>query len=162
MDADKLNAALTAFVLATLMKKTVSLILPVLIPSWRFFKAVEPSPRVQWAVGGAEQSQAADWQEYQPRPQTLSIGRMLQRLFWNPAWNDALFVVSCAERIALGRTTHSINEIETRVRRDIHAAGKGGQGGTFKFRLVFVHHDGGQRVEDVVFLSDPASVGDPI
>jgi hypothetical protein len=87
---------------------------------------------------------------------------MLQRLFWNPAWNDALFVVSCAERIALGRTAHSINEIETRVRRDIHAAGKGGQAGTFQFRLVFVHHDDRQRVEDIVFLSDPASVGDPI
>ncbi|WP_281992055.1 hypothetical protein [Sulfitobacter geojensis] len=86
---------------------------------------------------------------------------MLQRLFWNPAWNDALFVVSCAERIALGRTAHSIHEIETRVRRDIHAAGKGGQAGTFQFRLVFVHYDGGQRVEDIVFLSHPAFVGDP-
>jgi hypothetical protein len=141
------------------MMKTVSLILPVLIPSWRFFKAVEPSPRVQWAVLDAEQTGDPDWQEYQPRPKTLSLMQMLCRLVWNPAWNDALFVVSCAERIALGPTRHSINEIEQRILREIKTAGRAARGDVFQFRLVFVHHDGSQLIEDVVFLSDAQPVG---
>lgn len=141
------------------MLKTISLILPVLIPSWRFFKAVEPSPRVQWTMFDPEETSEPAWQEYQPRPKSVSVLQMIRRLFWNPAWNDALFVVSCAERIALGEMAHSITEIQRRIIRDISRLQPDLYGEMLQFRLVFVHHDNTGFVQDVVFLSDPFAVG---
>lgn len=68
---------------------------------------------------------------------------MIRRLFWNPDWNDTLFVVSCAERIQENPTEHNIAEIKRRISEDVSQ-------GAFQFRLVFVHRDG----EDIVFVSD--------
>ncbi|MEM9341792.1 MAG: hypothetical protein AAGA87_01980 [Pseudomonadota bacterium] len=115
------------------------LVLPVLIPSWRFFKAIEPSPRVQWAMA----SDSPVWLEFRPRPFRVSRLEMIRRLFWNPDWNDTLFVVSCAERIQENPTEHNIAEIKRRISEDVSQ-------GAFQFRLVFVHRDG----EDIVFVSD--------
>ncbi|MDF3413829.1 MULTISPECIES: hypothetical protein [unclassified Sulfitobacter] len=142
------------------MLKTISLILPVLIPSWRFFKAVEPSPRVEWAIVPRDAEGASNWTPYQPRPQAVSLGEMFRRLLWNPAWNDALFVVSCAERIALGiePTSHSVNEIQRRILRDINGLDLGVDEGLMQFRLVFVYRDDTGFVQDVVFVSEPVPV----
>lgn len=143
------------------MLKTISLILPVLIPSWRFFKAVEPSPRVEWAIVPRDAKGACNWTPYQPRPKAVSLGKMFRRLLWNPAWNDALFVVSCAERIALGiePTSHSVNEIKRRILRDINGLGLGVDEGLMQFRLVFVYRDDTGFVQDVVFVSEPVPAG---
>lgn len=142
------------------MLKTISLILPVLIPSWRFFKAVEPSPRVEWAIVPRDAEGVCNWTPYQPRPQAVSLGEMFRRLLWNPAWNDALFVVSCAERIALGiePTSHSVNEIQRRILRDINGLDLGVDEGLMQFRLVFVYRDDTGFVQDVVFVSEPVPV----
>ena len=90
------------------MWKTLSFVLPVLMPSWRFFKTIEPSPRVEFAIIG-EDGKIEGWCDAFPRPATLSPCQITRRLFWNPAWNDALFMVSCAERIAEQPTYYSIN-----------------------------------------------------
>ncbi|MGC1503701.1 MAG: hypothetical protein WA782_06120 [Sulfitobacter sp.] len=137
------------------MFKTVSLILPVLIPSWRFFKSVEPSPRVQWALLEAGSTGEPAWQDFQPRPTVVPVSQMIRRLFWNPAWNDALFVVSCAERIALEPTDHSISEIQRRILRDIRRINPNAQDALVQFRLVFVHENAAGMVRDEVFRSDP-------
>lgn len=119
------------------MWKILSLILPVLIPSWRFFRAVDPSPRVQWlARDGA-------WHEMRPRPQRLGPGTMLRRLLWNPAWNDTLFVVSCAERLEQGPDPIALREIARRV--------PGGP--DTRFRIVFLHDDGASVTQDVILVS---------
>ena len=123
------------------MIRLLSLILPVLIPSWRFFSVVDPSPRVQWQRVGER-----DWHAFRPRPARISPLALLRRLFWNPQWNDTLFVVSCAERIERGPDPLAVSEIAARI-----AAGRRGR---LRFRLVFVHHDGAGLVEDVVFTSD--------
>jgi len=136
------------------MWKTIFLILPVLVPSWRFFKTIEPSPRVQWTLIPDCGDAAEDWQEFRARPENVSPFQMLLRLFWNPAWNETLFLVSCAERIQEHPTDHSINEIRRRilhefVRTPIDAVGK-----RFQFRLVFVHRDGPKISKEIVFLSE--------
>ena len=140
------------------MWKTLSLILPVLIPSWRFFKAIEPSPRVQWSFLSDVDSHARDWQDFRPRPLAVTPLQMLGRLFWNPAWNDTLFVVSCAERIEQQPTDHSITEIARRIQADIEQSQVDASAQFFRFRLVFVHRDGTGLVEDIVFLSDPVAI----
>lgn len=101
------------------MWRTIGLLLPALIPSWRFFKSIEPSPRIQWrwdAPGGDH-----DWREFRPRPQSVSVLQMIKRLFWNPDWSDYLYVVSCAERIQQDPTAHSIEEIRRAICQDLFA-----------------------------------------
>lgn len=86
---------------------------------------------------------------------------MLRRLIWNPAWNEALFLISCAERIQQQPTDHSIAEIRTRILRQIRRGGIDPGGAALQFRLVFVHRQGPALVEDVVFLSAPWPIPDP-
>lgn len=76
---------------------------------------------------------------------------MIGRLFWNPAWNDALFMVSCGERIAEQPTDHSINEITQRIRQlpQVQGMDRG------QFRLTFVSRICGRLHREVVFVSDP-------
>jgi len=126
------------------MRKTLSLVLPVLIPSWQFFKTIEPSPRVQWARIDGD---APRWQEFRPRPQRLGPAQMLRRLFYNAAWNEALFLVSCAERIEAEPTAHSITEIQRRILATLPHM----PDATLQFRLIFIDRNG----QDLLYRSAP-------
>lgn len=79
---------------------------------------------------------------------------MFYRLFWNPAWNDALFVVSCAERIAQHPARHSIDEINRRILSDINKLPIDVTGKQMRFQLVFVHRDETGLSQEIVFLSE--------
>ena len=138
---------LRAGALTTVMLASLRLILPVLLPSWRFFKTVEPSPRVEWALVGA------DWQALCAVPDQVTPLQMVARLFWNAARNDALFMVSCAERIEEEPTAHSIAEITQRVRDAIALSAE--RGPSAQFRLVFVSRKGARITREVLFVSDP-------
>ena len=135
------------------MWKTLSFVLPVLMPSWRFFKTIEPSPRVEYAIIGAGEDRE-DWREAFPRPVALSLRQIIGGLFWSPAWNDALFVVSCAERIAEQPTEHSINEISQRIMKLPQVQGAA----QARFRLTFVSRPRGMLHREVVFVSDPFAI----
>lgn len=140
------------------MWRTILLILPILIPSWRFFKSIEPSPRVQWGLTSADTVTPINWQEFRPRPAYLSPFQIFRRLFWNPAWNESLFLVSCAERLQENPTEHSINEIRQRILREIAqmpaSATNPSTAKMLQFRLLFVHRDGAQLTKEILFTSD--------
>jgi len=119
------------------MLHLLHLLLPALIPSWRFFKTVEPSPRVQWSL---VKDGARDWQEYAARPASVSAIQMLCRLFWNPRWNDALYMVSLAERETIAACPHSKAEISQRIRRKLLTS-RPAQDGVFQFRILYVFRD---------------------
>lgn len=136
------------------MLKTLSLILPIVLPSWRFFKTIEPSARVQWATLDAPQR----WHAFRPRPAQVSVMSMLARLFWNPQWNETLYVVSCVERQHLASNDHSIAQIKTRLAQDIVQTGAAPVGAEFRFRLVFAQRVGAQMVEDIVYVSPPCTL----
>ena len=137
------------------MWRPLKLLLPALVPSWRFFKSVEASPRVQWTldpVGISEQ-----WQEFRPRPERVPALQMSVRLFWNPIWNESLFLVSCAERIQQEPTGHSIREIRERIWADLsRISDPQSVPEALRFRLVFVQREGSTLVEQVVFRSSSA------
>jgi hypothetical protein len=133
------------------MIKTLSLILPVLMPSWRFFETIEPSPRIQWAVV----KEPPDWKEFRPRPHLVSPTQMFLRLFWNPAWSDTLFATSCAERVLQNPTAHSIEEIQRRILADIGGTQTNASGTLVQFRMILVHRHGKGLSQDTVFVSDP-------
>ena len=131
--------------------RVISLLLPALIPSWRFFKSVAPSPRVEYRViGGAA---ACDWVEDRPRPATLSPATFLRRMVWNPNWNEQLFLVACAERMIEEPSSHSLQEILIRVARLLEA-----EEGLLQIRLVFIAREGEALVKTVEYESDPVPI----
>ena len=136
------------------MLKTVKLLLPALIPSWRFFDTIAPSPRIEFTLLKAAHDVPENWQEFRPRPAHLSLGSMLKRLFWNPRWNETLFLVSCAERLMENGAEHSAHEIAKRIQTELEQkAVYSRQMLYFKFRLAFVHRQGIRLQEDITFTS---------
>ncbi len=129
------------------MLPTVKLLLPALIPSWRFFDEIAPSPRIEFAVLENEDSVADGWQELRPRPAHVSVGEMLKRLVWNPRWNASLFLVSCAERLMQHPTDHSEREIVRRIAAE-HPTAK-----YVQFRLVFIARIGEVLHQEVPYVS---------
>lgn len=130
------------------MLRLMSLFLPTVIPSWRFFQTVAPSPRIEYRLITGEQ--AGDWHEDRPRLAHLSFGQMLRRMLWNPDWNEQLYLVSCSERLIEAPSQHSLDEISTRVARLLPHGPQ-----LLQIRLVFVSREGAQIVKLVEYESTP-------
>ncbi len=80
---------------------------PVLIPSWRFFDAVGPSPRIEYAVAEHAAAAPAQWHALPLTVANVSLRQMLWRLLYSAARNDVLFLVSCCERVLEAASDHS-------------------------------------------------------
>jgi hypothetical protein len=124
------------------------LLLPALIPSWRFFDTIAPSPRIEYALLHDPHAVVA-WQEFRPRPACLSFGQMLLRMVWNPRWNESLYLVTCAERLMANPTAHSEREIIERIKAECADA----SAPWLQFRLVFVSRQGEGTRKDITFTS---------
>ncbi|OIQ44287.1 MAG: hypothetical protein BM558_08445 [Roseobacter sp. MedPE-SW] len=133
------------------MLRLLTLFLPTVIPSWRFFKTVAPSPRIEYRLIAGES--LGGWQEDRPRPASLGVGQILCRMLWNPDWNEQLYLVSCSERLIEAPSQHSIDEINLRVARALPAGP-----GALQFRLVFLSRQGAQIVKLVEYESTPVSL----
>lgn len=131
------------------MLRLLQLVLPALVPSWRFFKAVAPSPRVELRI--EKPSGWSDWAEARPRPTQVTPVTMAKRLFWNPAWNEALFLVSLSERAIVEDDPFPAAEIAARVGARLGAV-------RFQYRLVFVERQGGTLARAVAYES-PVHLG---
>ena len=108
----------------TKILSVVKLLLPAFIPSWNFFDIIAPSPRIQYALFNSNNKLISNWEEFRPRPPQITFLENLLRLFWNPDWNENLFMMSCAERIMAeeGRENnvivqHSEQEILSRIEK---------------------------------------------
>lgn len=118
------------------MPNILSLYLPALIPSWRFFKTVGPSPRIEYRVNGGP------WVECEHRPEHVGLLRMLRRMLWNPRWNEQLYLVSLSERLASdpGQADHAVRELTERLIR----LGQVPAGAMLEFRVIFLAREGEQ------------------
>ena len=135
------------------MASVLSLLLPALIPSWRFFKSVEPSPRVEVCLQSSGQATEI-WQEFRPRPETLSIVQILRRLFWNPQWNEALYLVTLSERLIREEDPRHAAEIARRVALDVQKSHTNRPiPACFKYRISFVSRFDETISKDVLFTS---------
>ena len=122
--------------------RTLALLLPALIPSWRFFKTVAPSPRLEARRGD-------DWQPVPPPAMPLGVGAVLRRLVWNPEWNAHLYSVTLSERLLETGDARAAEAL-----RD-HVAGRmGWPPDETHFRLILVYRDGGRILRDLVYQSD--------
>lgn len=136
------------------MLQTIKLLLPALMPSWRFFAVIAPSPRIEIALLKTEQDGPDNWQEIRPRPAHLSISSMLKRMLFNARWNEALFLTSLAERLSSNPTEHSSQEILKRIRVELVRNSFDPVATPYlQFRLVFVHREGTQLQKHVTYIS---------
>ena len=117
-------------------------LLPALVPSWRFFDYIAPSPRIEFAVAAAVDDPAMRWREFRPRPAHLPVAAMLRRLLWNPLWNESLFMVSCAEKLLDEPSTRRETELLTRIAAAIARGETGEQ--SYRFDLSEVPYRGAQ------------------
>lgn len=132
------------------------LLLPALIPSWRFFDEIAPSPRIEFSLLTNTQETPENWQEFRPRPKQLSMKAMLKRMFWNPSWNESLFLVSCAERLAMNPTEHSRDEIFKRIAAELRKHSQNVEAKPYlQFRLVFVNHENNTLHKHTAYISAP-------
>jgi hypothetical protein len=143
------------------------LLLPAILPSWRFFDAVTASPRVDYTLLTDDDECARCWQEFRPRPAMLHPGTMLRRLLWNPQWNEDLFLVSLAERLmstasAPDTVAHSERELLLRVARHLDRNTAGNSHLWLQIRLRFVGRASaeGSVVSDIAYLSTPRRITD--
>lgn len=137
------------------------LLLPAIIPSWRFFDVVTGSPRLDYAVLPAPEGKAEAWQEFRPRAPELTVAEMLRRMLWNPQWNETLFLVSLSERLMRAETaetsTHSERELLLRVARHLDREGVADRSAHLQIRLRLVRREGpDDRIgSEIVYLSSP-------
>lgn len=117
------------------------LLIPALIPSWRFFRAVAASPRVEVSPAGADA-----WEEVMRRPAQVSLWQMLRRMVWNPDRAEALFLVSLSERVVEDGSAHAMRDLQRRVMRRY-------PGQRVQLRLVFVERQGAVLVREVLYQS---------
>jgi hypothetical protein len=147
--------------LTTLLSATfnaLKLLLPALFPSWRFFDVIGPSPRIEIALLRDPDEEQGHWREVRPRRDRLDAAGYLKSFFWNPRWNETLFLVTCAERLIQHPSDLSTNEIRDRIRADLHRAdlhrdAAAGGWPYFRFRVAFMSRLEGDVRRDVVFVS---------
>lgn len=138
------------------MLRALKLLAPALIPSWKFFDVIAPSPRIQYALLAAQTDDPDDWREFRPRPASLSPAAMLVRLFWNPRWNESLYLVSCAERLIDEPTAHAEDQIHARIAVDLAQAPNADDLPPWLvFRLLFLRDEAGAVVGEVLHQSVP-------
>ena len=136
------------------MLQTIKLLLPALIPSWRFFSTIAPSPRIEFTLLKTAQEKPESWQEFRPRPAHLSISCMLKRLFFNARWNESLFLVTLAEGLASNPKEHRSQEILNRIKAELGRGSSDLSATPFlQFRLMFVHREGEHLEKHVMFIS---------
>lgn len=123
------------------LSNLTGLLMPTLFPSWRFFDAIGPSPRIEYRT-----TCNASWRPMTVLPERLGVLALFKRLFFSPLWNEHLFLVSTATRLAVDPTLHDVNEIAARLSRMLDPT----EVETFQFRILFVAREDG-RIGQFVF-----------
>ena len=136
------------------MIRALSLLLPVLMPSWRFFALVAPSPRIEYTFLHGHGDKAEHWQAFRPIPSKIGFLETLERLFANSHWNDSLFLTSCAERYLQDESRLHYDYIVSRLRGDLIATRPSHLAHShFQFRLVLVYRDRDDLIQEEVHRS---------
>lgn len=138
------------------MQLMLQYLLPGLIPSWRFFDYIAPSPRIEYAIVANADDPPIEWREFRSRPAHLSVASMLCRLLWNPIGNESLYMSSCAEKLMVGPSALHEDELLTRIAHALadDETGKKNVGSAdLLFRVVVVKREGAALTRRVGFVS---------
>ena len=135
----------------------LKLILPVIFPSWRFFSGIGPSPRIQFTFLQNLNDKSSDWREFRVKPQRVSFWEGLRRLFFNPQWNETLYMNTCAECLFDEYSLMREQEIMKRLCLAIDSGEIARELGLnyFQYRICAVVRDGKLISQSVFFTSKP-------
>ncbi len=137
---------------AATMLETLKLLFPVFIPSWQFFKEIAPSPRIEFALLRTNQDQAK-WQELKLR--AASTPNLLISLFYNPHWNEALYIMNCAEQLIVSSQDFYAEEILKYIKTELKLKQPDLEATPYlQFRLLFTSRDQKDLREDLLYSSE--------
>lgn len=142
------------------MLRIIHLLLPALIPSWRFFQTIDASPRVQYRVFDAT-GLASCWRDFEVKPSRLSMSQYIGRLFWNHRRAQALYVVSLAERLIEAPSPHSVAAIRGRIFRNLLGDKCRSGNDLMQFRVMTVSRRNTSLCFDLAFQDDPVPILKP-
>ena len=129
-------------------------LLPALIPSWRFFDDVGPSPRIEFCLL-ADENAKPEWRPFQPLPEHIPWAQLFRRLVWNPGRNESLYLLSSCEKILERDSLQAQEVIAGRIAQSLQVdtvlPPPGAQ--WFRFRLLVVEREGGGLVRHERFVS---------
>ena len=135
--------------------QTFKLLLPIFIPSWKFFNRIAPSPRIEFALLRSEQEESCNWQELVLRPKQISTIDFVKSIFYNPRWNEALFISNCAERLVIDPNQYCVDEIVKRIRFELQRRGIEINSTPYlQFRLIFIGREGNELQKEILFTSE--------
>jgi hypothetical protein len=131
------------------------LLLPALVPSWRFFDRIGASPRIEYALSSVADAADSQWTEVRPNPARVSAPAMVGRLFWNPRRNETLYLVSCAERLIESPSPARGLRLWTHVADLLRVDGRATPDARFlRVRVIEARREDGQLVEWLRFVSE--------
>lgn len=133
----------------------LKLLLPILFPSWRFFSRIDPSPRIELGFVNHSNPMPEQWQSFYNRPEKISFIQNLLRLWFNPQWNEYLYMNSCAEHLFEENSSFYEAEIGRRLVTRVAASDLAVPKNTtaLVFRLRAVIQEDNQLSDEVVFVS---------
>lgn len=134
-------------------------LLPALLPSWRFFDDIGPSPRLEVALLRYAADTPQQWLPFAPVAPRVGIGAMVRRLCWNPQRNEALFLLSCCERVLQHGSPVAQQQIATRIGHALASVDRALPCSTpprcFVFRICLVTREGDGLCSHQAFVSAP-------
>lgn len=130
-------------------------ILSILFPSWRFFSSIGASPRIELGFMMDANHEPIEWFTFRPLPQQVNLVTRVLQLFYNPAWNELLYINTCAEH--LFESPSEFYELEI-GRRLVHALRAGDitrdeQVSWLVFRIRAIESVAVEKLNQVVFVS---------
>lgn len=134
------------------MIKIIKLLLPILQPSWQFFKEIAPSPRIEFRLL-EHASENLSWTEFRPRPEKLPVLSHFYRFFYNAEWNESMYMTNCAESLIVEATEHADTEIKNRLTRYLLKEGYKLENKFFEFRIVFIYRKESALAAEVLYQS---------
>ena len=147
--ATRLRAAL--MVLARLP----ALILPIVIPSWRFFDVIAPAPHIEYGWADSATSSAFAWWPFLPTPATIAWPLRLRHLWSNAARNETLYLLACADQVCYAASARAATEIRARLERAVANGSIERQGLYLCLRIRTVERVGTALQETVVYSTLP-------
>lgn len=137
------------------------LLLPALMPSWRFFDRIGPAPSLEFALTASRDGAGSHWQALRSRPIRVSPARMIAGLVWNPRGNESLYLVSCAERLLDDPSPARADRLWRRVARIVRDDEATAASDLFlRVRVVETVREDGRLVRQVAFVSGPRRLGE--
>jgi hypothetical protein len=132
----------------------IKLLLPAIFPSWRFFDTCAPSPRIEFILLETIKKKSSCWKELYPKPFKLSFSKMLIHIFWNPRWNEYLFLIYCVEKFITNPTEKNKEKILYLIKIEL---GRNSINFTdtpyYQFRLIFLFRDDTKLEKQILFKS---------